>query len=148
MQNEDQNSLYQELKGYIPKSVLSKKNTAKTWVYGYNEKYDVVVISKSGQIGQVININGLCIALPKKPEDIYARNKSKEKQYWERHELPKDLSRINSIFQWNERPPQFKNKWVDYIEAEFDKIAGLEDVKPYIELYMKEVAERRKLMGK
>ncbi len=34
------------------------------------------------------------------------------------------------------------------IETEFDKIAGLEDVKPYIELYMKEVAERRKLMGK
>ncbi|HEX9058821.1 MAG TPA: hypothetical protein VF941_01435 [Clostridia bacterium] len=34
------------------------------------------------------------------------------------------------------------------IEAEFDKIAGLEDVMPYIELYMKEVAERRKLMGK
>ena len=29
--------------------------------------------------------------------------------------------RINSIFQWNERPPLFKNKWVDYIEEEFDR---------------------------
>lgn len=32
-------------------------------------------------------------------------------------------------------------------EIEFDKIARFEDVKPYVELYMKEVAERRKLMG-
>jgi len=35
--------------------------------------------------------------------------------------LSKDLARINSIFQWNDRPPGFKNKWVDYIEAEFDR---------------------------
>ena len=35
--------------------------------------------------------------------------------------MPKDLSRITSIFQWNDRPSSFKNKWVDYIEAEFDR---------------------------
>ena len=35
--------------------------------------------------------------------------------------MPRDLARINSIFQWNERPSAFKNKWVDYIEAEFDR---------------------------
>lgn len=33
-------------------------------------------------------------------------------------------------------------------EIEFDKIPTLEEVKPYIELYMKEASERRKLMGK
>ena len=33
-------------------------------------------------------------------------------------------------------------------EIEFDRFALLEDVKPYIETYMKEVAERRKSMGK
>ncbi|MFZ5986346.1 MAG: hypothetical protein ACOYWZ_04360 [Bacillota bacterium] len=33
-------------------------------------------------------------------------------------------------------------------KIEFDKFAQLEDVKPYIETYMKEVAERRKSMGK
>ena len=81
----------------------------------------MVVISKSGQIEQIININGLAIALPKKPETIYSRDKKKENQYWEREELPRDLSRITSIFQWNDRPPLFKNKWVDYIEEEFDR---------------------------
>ena len=105
MQKEGQNNLYQVIKDYVPKSVLVKKNRAKTWLYGYNEKYDLVVISKSGQIEQIININGLAIALPKQPEEMFKRSDKKEKQYWERHELPKDLTRINSIFQWNERPP-------------------------------------------
>ena len=48
---------------------------------------------------------------------MFKRSKKKEEQYWEREELPKDLSRINSIFQWNDRPSLFKNKWVDYIEV-------------------------------
>ena len=100
---------------------MKKKNTAKTWIYGYNEKYDMVVISRSGKIGDIININGLAIALPEKPKQVFSRNEKKELQYWERIEIPKELSRISSIFQWNERPPAFKNKWIDYIEQEFDK---------------------------
>jgi hypothetical protein len=95
---------------------LTKKNRAKTWLYGYSEKYDLVVISRNGTIGQIININGLAIGLPKEPEELFKRSDKKEEQYWEREELPKDLSRINSIFQWNDRPSAFKNKWVDYIE--------------------------------
>jgi len=43
---------------YIPKGVLSKKNKAQTWEYGYNEKYNFVCISKTGRVGQVINISG------------------------------------------------------------------------------------------
>ena len=42
-------------------------------------------------------------------------------QYWERHEYPKQLEKIQSIFQWNEMPSDFKSRWVDYIEGEFDK---------------------------
>ena len=121
MQNEGQNKLYHVIKDYIPKSVLTKKNRAKTWLYGYSEKYDLVVISRNGTIGQIININGLAIGLPKEPEKLFKRSDKKEEQYWEREELPRDLSRINSIFQWNDRPPAFKNKWVDYIESEFDR---------------------------
>ncbi len=121
MQNEGQNKLYHVIKDYIPKSVLTKKNRAKTWLYGYSEKYDLVVISKNGTIGQIININGLAIGLPKEPNELFKRSDKKEEQYWEREELSKDLSRINSIFQWNDRPSAFKNKWVDYIESEFDR---------------------------
>ena len=121
MQKETQNSLYRIIDKYIPKQVLSTKNRGKSWLYGYNEKYDVVVISKTGQIETVIEINGLKIALPKPPKEIYKRSKKKEEQYWEATEISKELHRIKSIFQWHETPDVFKGKWVDYIEEEFDR---------------------------
>tara|TARA_R100001369_G_scaffold31179_1_gene55255 strand:- start:1861 stop:3987 length:2127 start_codon:yes stop_codon:yes gene_type:complete len=83
----------------------------------------MIVISKTGQIGKIININGLNIALPFPPESINKKSETKSKQYWERNPLPKELGRIQSIFQWNEMTAVFKNKWVDYVESEFDKRA-------------------------
>jgi len=100
---------------------MATKNRARTWLYGYNPKYDFVVISKTGQIDQIININGLNIALPKPPARVHTRDKKNKEQYWEPHVLPKELKKIQSIFHWHETPPQFKNKWVDYIEQEFDR---------------------------
>ena len=120
MQKEGQNNIYTVVKDYIPAAVISKKNSNKSWLYGYNDKYDLVVISKTGEIGEIINVSGLIIALPKTPKDCYKKSISKAEQYWERQPLPKELSRIQSIFQWNEMPAEFKNRWVDYIEQEFD----------------------------
>jgi hypothetical protein len=116
LQREGQNNLYSVLKDYIPSKVVKNKNRVKSWTYGYNDKYDAVVISKSGQIGDVVSINGLRIALPLTPDKI-----SKGKDYWEREEIPKELDKIQSIFQWNDMPSAFKNRWVDYIEEEFDR---------------------------
>ena len=121
LQKDVRNNIYRILSGYIPKGVLANKNRAKTWEYGYNEKYDFVCISKNGKVGDVVEISGLRIGLPAEPKKCFARSKSKAEQYWERQELPRELNRIQSIFQWNEMPSQFKTKWVDYIEAEFDK---------------------------
>jgi hypothetical protein len=121
LQSEDQNkSLYRVLEDYIPKRVLSIKNKAKTWEYGYNKKYDVIVISKDGTVGEIYEIQNLRIALPQAPKNCVKRSSKKVEQYWERHELPKDLQRIQSIFQWNDKPTEFKSKYVDYIEQEFD----------------------------
>jgi hypothetical protein len=120
LQSQDQNKLYTELKNIVPKNVLSIKNKSKSWAYGYNEKYNFVVISKTGQIDQVINISGLNIALPKLSKDIIKRSKKKEDQFWESKELPKQLKKIKSIFQWHEAPLSFKNEWIDYIENEFN----------------------------
>ena len=78
MQNQDQNKLYTELKNIVPKNVLSIKNKSKSWAYGYNEKYNFVVISKTGQIDEIINISGLNIALPKPSKDIIKRSKKKK----------------------------------------------------------------------
>jgi len=116
LQNDGPDKLYTIAEGYVPKTVLKNKNRAKTWFYGYNEKYDLVVISKTGEIGDVMNINGVHIALPPAPKDL-----PDGKNRWVREELPKELSRIQSIFQWNDMPKGFKANWVDYIEAEFDR---------------------------
>ena len=112
--------MIKEIKNYIPQNVVSNKNRARSWLYGYNKKYDLIIISKSGQLGKIVEISNLKIGLPKAPKEVYKRHESKLKQYWERQELPKNLSRIKSIFQWNEMPNSFKDKYVDYIEQEFD----------------------------
>ena len=112
--------MYKVVQDYVPKSVLTNKNNKKSWEYGYNKKYDFVCISRSGELGDIINIQGLIIGLPKQPKKTYSRSNKKAEQYWERIDIPKPLTKIQSIFQWNEMPSEFKNNWVDYIENEFD----------------------------
>ena len=119
MQNQDQNKLYRIVKNKIPKSVLSNKNKARTWRYGYNEKYDIIVISKDGTVGDIYNINNLLVALPSTPK-LTSKEKT-ENQYWKPIVVPKEIKKLQSIFQWHQTPPQFKSKWVDFIEQEFDK---------------------------
>jgi len=100
--------------------VLTNKNKGKSWEYGYNLKYNFVVISKDGTLGDVVSISGLVIGLPATPKSCWSGSKKKQEQYWERQELPKELSKIKSIFQWNDLPSDFKDRHVDYIEQEFD----------------------------
>jgi len=100
----------------VPTAVLAKKNKAKTWHYGYNEKYDIVVVSKDGTLGEVYNINGLKVGLPKSPPKL-----KKGENKWTLQHIPKELTKIRTIFDWNKRDNQFKNKWVSYIEEEFDR---------------------------
>lgn len=120
MQKEGLNSISRILEDYLPKSVLTNKNKAKSWKYGYDDNYDLVVISKDGTVGEVIEIQNLKIGLPLAPNKCLQRHSKKEEQYWERQDIPKPLSKIQSIFQWNDMSSDFKNRWVDYIEREFD----------------------------
>ena len=101
-------------------SILKKKNRLKKWEYGYDPEYDFIVISKTGKIGQVIEIQNLRIALPAE-EESFKRSNNKEEQYWERQEYPKELARIKTRFDWEEYPSAFKEKWYDYIDEEFKR---------------------------
>jgi hypothetical protein len=120
LQKEGQNNLYSIQKDFVSPSILSNKNRARSWIYGYDDKYDIVVISKNGQVGQIVNISGLNIGLPPVPNKVYKRSDKKSEQYWQREDLPRELAKIQSIFHWNEMPSQFKDRLVDYIENEFD----------------------------
>ena len=109
-------TLFEVLPDYISKKVLNKKNRYKQWKYGYDKESDVVVISKTGEIGDVYSIQNLKIALPK-------TNNSHEfkKDTWERIDYPKELEKIKSVFEWNQMPEYFKEKYYDYIDEEFKR---------------------------
>ena len=113
-------TLWKEIKDVVNPKILAKNNRFKKWDYGYNSDYDFIVISKTGKIGQIIEIQNLRIALPAADEP-FKRSKEKAEQYWEKAEYPKELSRIKSRFDWEEYPAEFKEKWYDYIDNEFTR---------------------------
>ena len=45
-------------------NTIKRLNKSKKWKYGYNKEHDIVVISKTGQIGEIYEIQGFNIALP------------------------------------------------------------------------------------
>ena len=109
-------TLYKILKDHVKPKVIKRTNRYKKWEYGYNEEHDMVVISKTGQIGEIYEIQDLKIALPK-AENVYTF----EEDRWKHTEYPKELSKIKSVFDWEEYPLDFKEKWYDYIDEEFNR---------------------------
>ena len=100
----------------IKESTVKRYNRTKKWAYGYNKEFDLIVISKTGQIGDVYEIQNLRVALPKetKPHD-FKNNK------WEAFDYPKALSSIKSVFDWENYPDEFKEQWEEYIDEEFNR---------------------------
>jgi len=110
-----QQSLYSVIEP-IKINTIKRLNKAKKWKYGYNKEHDVVVISHTGQIGEVYSIQNLKIALPKQPKEVFKKNNK-----WEVQEYPKELQKLKTIFDWKNLPDNFKDKWNGYIDSEFTK---------------------------
>ncbi len=100
----------------IRDTIIKRLNKSKKWEYGYNKDYDIVVISKTGQIGDIYLIQNLKIALPKTPSNI---DKSEDK--WKAKKLPIELKNIKTVFEWRDYPESFKEKWELYIDEEFKR---------------------------
>ena len=100
----------------IKLTTISRLNKGKKWEYGYNKEHDVVVISRTGQIGEIYEIQNLRIALPKAPTKI-----DKKTDRWTPEEYPRELKSITSIFDWRDYPDEFKIKWGIYIDGQFNK---------------------------
>ena len=113
-------TLWKEIKEVVNPTILKKQNRLSKWEYGYNVEYDFIVISKTGKIGQIIEIQNLRIALPAASESA-KRSDEKAEQYWQREKYPKELQRIKTRFDWEEYPLEFKEKWYDYIDNEFTR---------------------------
>ena len=102
----------------IKSHVIKRLNKSKKWKYGYNKEYDIIVISKTGQIGEIYEIQNLVIALPLE-DNPFKRSKKQEEQYWEVFEKRKELKQIKTIFDWKAYPVTFKEQLHDYIDEEF-----------------------------
>jgi len=99
----------------IKRTTIHRLNKKKAWGYGYNKEHDVVVISKTGKIGEVYEIQNLKIALPEVNE-VYSKHDK-----WTPHEYPRELKNIKTIFDWETYPAQFKETWHAYINREFTR---------------------------
>ena len=90
----------------VKENIIKKNNRYKKWKYGYNKEFDIIIISKNGTVGEIVEIQNLKIALPAKPKNIDNNNNK-----WEAHIYPKELKQIATIFDWESYPEAFKNKW-------------------------------------
>jgi hypothetical protein len=100
----------------IKLTTLHRLNKGKKWKYGYDKEHDIIVISHTGQIGEIIEIENLKIALPPAPKDL-----KKGEDKWVKAEYPKELKSVKTIFDWQTYPDDFKSKWEGYIDEEFKR---------------------------
>jgi len=98
-------------------TTITRMNRGKKWKYGYNKEHDIIVISKTGKIGEIIEVQNLRIALPKVPANVYVHAKRK----WQKLEYSKELNKLKNIFDWRNYPEEQKDKWYDYIDEEFKR---------------------------
>lgn len=85
------------------------------------DKQEVINICPNGTEGEVIELSGLLIQLPKKPskKDILFSANPQKAQRWQRQELPRELLQIKSMDEWYETPKEFQQRWSGYVEREF-----------------------------
>ena len=108
-------TLYKVLDNYIKPSTLKKKNRVKSWKHGYDEDHDMVIISKTGKIGEIYEIQNLKIALPAE----FKTHNFKENK-WGKLDYPNELSRLKTIFDWMDYPDEFIVVWSVYIVTDFE----------------------------
>ncbi len=101
----------------IKRTTISRMNKGKKWKYGYNKEHDIIVISKTGKIGEILEIQNLRIGLPMEPVQVHLRESNK----WQKIDPPKELSKLKNIFDWRAYPEELKDQWYDYIDEEFKR---------------------------
>ena len=101
----------------VKRTTITRLNRGKKWKYGYNKEHDIIVISKNGKIGEILEIQNLRIALPPVPVQVYKLQESK----WQKIEYSKELSKLKNIFDWRAYPEEQKEKWFDFIDEEFKR---------------------------
>ena len=113
--------LYTTTADHLDLKHVKKANKSKSFEYGYNEDIDCVVISKTGTIGEIYEIQGLRIALPPVPDEVAGQELNKEDQVFIKTPKPSSLNKIKTIYDFKILPDDFKEQYYDYIDNEFSR---------------------------
>ena len=116
-----QQELYAIHTDHLKTKDVKKNNRYKKYTYGYNADLDCVIISRDGTIGNIYEVQGLRIGLPGIPEEVPGQDLSKTKQVFKQTPKPESLKKIKSIYDFQSQPDSLKEKYVDYINQEFDR---------------------------
>ena len=113
-------NLYSIHRSHLKDKKIINQNKYKKFKSGYNEELDCVVISKDGTIGDIYEIQGLKVAIPKTPKEINGSDLKKEDQVFIKRERPQSLSRIKTIYDFKQHKEDLKEKYYKYIDSEFN----------------------------
>lgn len=119
-------NLHKKVYDYVDPELVFERNKTKSWKYGRDKDLNLIVISKNGTIGQIININGLHIALPAQPIEIRNQNLRQPDQKFRRYKVPDDLMYFDKFYGKEEDIDaiigQIYTKHKDYIDTDINKI--------------------------
>ena len=114
-------TLYQIHKDHLSKKKIKNLNKYKKFEYGYNEDLDCVIISKDGTLGDIYEIQGLKVGIPKTPNNIDGETLKKEFQVFKKVSKPASLDKIKNILDFKSYDDEIKEQYYEYIENEFNR---------------------------
>lgn len=101
----------------VSESTKKTRNKNKSWEYGYDHKTDIVIISKNGTLGDVYEVSGIKIGLPKPPRKNSLKNGKYDDKFqkWKREEKPHGINAHN----WETEHLDFAKKHDKYRKEGF-----------------------------
>ena len=87
-------TLYTIFQDHLENKTIKRLNKGKKFKYGYNSELDCVIISKDGTLGDIYEIQGLKVGIPKTPKKIEGQDKKKKDQYFRKYISTKQRKRV------------------------------------------------------
>ena len=113
-------TLYKIHTEHLSDKKIKNHNKHKKFKYGYNEDLDCVIISKDGTLGDIYEIQGLKVGIPKTPNKIDGEDLKKEDQVFKQVPKPASLNKIKNLIDFKEYAEDIKEQYYTYIENEFN----------------------------
>ena len=114
-------TLYKVKTDHLKDQKVKRNNRYKKYAYGYNIDLDCVIISGDGTLGEIYEVQGLRIGLPEAPKKVPGEKLPRKKQVFIQTQKPDSLKKIKSIYDFQDQSADLKEKYVPYINTEFDR---------------------------